>query len=240
MSSFPSFTKEWHTTSYPSISPSQAALSLKGKVVLITGGGAGIGAHVTQSFAEAGASHIAILGRRQAVLEATASKVRTLYPATAIHAYAVDITDKGAVNAAFDSFVKAAGKIDVVVSNAAVGDVDPPIKDVDAESWFSRVESNIKGPLLLAQAFLSGYGKVDGIIINVTSAISFLMGPGLSAYAVSKDAGVRFFQIVGMENPKLRVVHVQPGVVETDMNKKSGIPPQDDGKLFTTHEPGRR
>ena len=231
MAPFPSPTKQWHTTSYEAISPSRPELSLKGKVVLITGGGTGIGARVTRSFAEAGASQIAILGRRQAKLDATASEIRASFPATKIHTYSADITDKNAVNNTFKDYSNAAGKIDILVSNAAVGNTNPPIKDVDAESWFSDVETNIKGPLLLTQAFLSGYGKEDGIIINVTSGLSFLLGPGISSYAVSKEAGVRFFQIVGMENPKLRIVSVQPGVIETEMSKKSAIPPMDDGKL---------
>jgi NAD(P)-dependent dehydrogenase (short-subunit alcohol dehydrogenase family) len=231
MAAFAPITNPPHTTSYQAISPSRPELHLKGKVVLITGGGSGIGARTAQSFAEAGAAHVAVLGRRQVNLEVTAAGVRALFPATAIHTYSVDITDKNAVNDAFEDYVKIAGKIDVLVSNAAAGNIDPPIKDVNVEDWFSRVETNIKGPLLLTQAFLSGYGKEDGLIINVSSAISFLMGPGFSAYAVSKEAGVRFFQIVGMENPKLRIMHVQPGMVETDMNKRSGIPARDDGKI---------
>jgi NAD(P)-dependent dehydrogenase (short-subunit alcohol dehydrogenase family) len=244
MAPFPSFTKQWHTTSYQAISPSRPELSLKGKVILITGGGAGIGARVTRSFAEAGASHIAILGRRQANLDATASEVSAAFPATKIHTYTADITDKDAVDTVFKEYSTAAGKIDILVSNAAAGDFDPSIKDVDAAKWFSIVETNIKGPLLLTQAFLAGYGKEDGLIINVTSGLSFLFGPGVSAYAVSKEAGVRFFQILGLENPKLRIMSVQPGVIETEMNKRGTIPAMDDSKflfpLRSRFETGRK
>lgn len=228
---FPTPTKLWHSTSYDAISPSRPELSLKGKVVLITGGGAGgIGAQVTRSFAEAGAAHIAILGRRQAKLDATASEVGAAFPASKIYTYSVDITDKRAVDATFEDFSKNAGKIDILVSNAAAGNLNPPIKDVDPENWYADIETNIKGPLLLSQAFLSGHGKEDGIIINVTSGFSFLLGPGASAYAVSKEAGVRFFQILGMENPKLRIISVHPGVIESEMNSRSKMPPMDDGE----------
>lgn len=230
---FPSPTKQWHTDTYKAISPSRPELSLKGKVVVVTGGGAGIGARTTRSFAEAGAAHIAILGRRKAVLESTAAEIRSSFPNTKIHTFSADITDKKAIDKVFHDFSEAVGKIDVLVSNAAAGDVEPSIKDLDPEAWFSIVETNIKGPLVLAQAFLA-YGKEDGVIINVTSGLSFLFGPGMSAYCVSKEAAVRFFQIVGMENPKLRVVHVQPGVILTDMNKKSGMPAQDESKSLSS------
>jgi NAD(P)-dependent dehydrogenase (short-subunit alcohol dehydrogenase family) len=230
MAPLPCPTKEWHSTSYQAISPSRPELSVKGKVILVTGGGAGIGASITRSFAEAGASHIAILGRRQAVLEATASEIGTAFPATKIHTYSADITDRDAIFKAFQDYSSAVGKIDILVSNAASGETSLPIKDAEVSKWFGEVETNIKGPLHLIQAFLSGPGKPDGQIINITSGLSFIWGPGMSAYAVSKEAGVRLFEIAGMENPELRIVNVQPGIVPTDMNRRGTIPAQDDSE----------
>jgi NAD(P)-dependent dehydrogenase (short-subunit alcohol dehydrogenase family) len=234
MAPLPSPTKKWHTTSYQSISPSRPELSLSGKVVLITGGGTGIGARTARSYAEAGASHIAILGRRQAKLEETASEIRAAYPGTQIHTYVADMTDASAINKVFAEFTTAAkGKIDILISNAATGLAGISIATVSPDAWFSDIETNVKGPLHLTQAFLSGYGKKDGLIINITSGMSFLFGATTSSYAVSKEAGVRFFQIVGMENPELRIVHVQPGIVETDLNRKGSIPAQDDSEFYS-------
>jgi NAD(P)-dependent dehydrogenase (short-subunit alcohol dehydrogenase family) len=227
----PSPVKQWHSTSYQAISPSRPELSLKGKVILVTGGGRGIGARTTRSFAEAGASHIAILGRTQASLDATASEIHAAFPATQIHAYAADITDKSAVFKAFQDFSSAVGQIDILVSNAAAGEPDAAIKDADVSKWIEDLVTNIKGPLHLVQAFLSGAGKPNGLIINITSGLSFLFGPGLSSYSVSKEAGVRFFEIVAMENPELRIVNLQPGIVATDMNRKGTIPAVDDSEF---------
>src|SRR6201996_5652360 len=64
-SSFTSFTKTYHSEPYASISPSRPELSAAGKNIIITGGGTGIGKSIATSFARAGASTIAILGRRE-------------------------------------------------------------------------------------------------------------------------------------------------------------------------------
>jgi NAD(P)-dependent dehydrogenase (short-subunit alcohol dehydrogenase family) len=231
MPPFPSPTKQWHTTSYPAIFPSRPALSLAGKSILISGAGTGIGARTAESFAQASASHIAILGRRQAKLDATASHIRAAYPNTSVYVYVADMTDASAVNTAFEDFVhNVGGKIDILVSNASSFSVTPPIASSDPTTWMSDISTNILGALHLTQAFLA-HGKPDGIIINVSSALSLLSGPGTSAYAVSKEAGLRFFQIVGMENEGLRIVSVHPGVVGTDMNAKTELAPMDDGTL---------
>ncbi|KAH7110288.1 hypothetical protein B0J11DRAFT_599377 [Dendryphion nanum] len=230
MAPFPSFTKTWHTTSYPSISATNPALSSAGKNIIITGAGSGIGARTTRSFAEAGASHIAILGRREVNLNSVKAALESDFPAVTITAYPVDITDKKAVDIVFSDFTVKAGKIDVLVSNAGYGALDPLIKDVDTNSWLAALDVNIKGPLFVATAFLRSC-KEDAVVVNVSSGFSFLLGPQVSAYAVSKAAAVRFFDILGMENPKLRVVNVHPGVVETEMTERSGMPTQDDASL---------
>lgn len=62
---FPSLTKAWHNASYPAISPSNTALSVAGKTIFITGGGAGIGLATARAFAAAGASTRPSLAERK-------------------------------------------------------------------------------------------------------------------------------------------------------------------------------
>jgi FlaA1/EpsC-like NDP-sugar epimerase len=64
-----------HKTSYPAINPSSIRLSAKGKVVLITGGGQGIGLSIALAFSKASASHIVIIGRNQITLTAAQSTI---------------------------------------------------------------------------------------------------------------------------------------------------------------------
>lgn len=77
---FPSLTSKWHTTSYPSINPTKPSLTARGKTVFITGGGSGIGARTVQSFAQAGAAHIGILGRTEKRLLDTQQAINAKYP----------------------------------------------------------------------------------------------------------------------------------------------------------------
>ena len=104
MPPFPTPTSKWHTTSYPSIAPSRPELSAKGKSVVITGGGTGIGAETARSFAEAGASRIALLGRREKPLLDTKASIEQSFPNVEVFVASTDVTNKRDVDTAFAKF----------------------------------------------------------------------------------------------------------------------------------------
>jgi NAD(P)-dependent dehydrogenase (short-subunit alcohol dehydrogenase family) len=60
-----------------------------------------------------------------------------------------------------------------------------------------------------------------------------------SSCAVSKAAAVRFFECVQIEHPEIRAASIHPGIVDTDMTRKSGVPAMDDGE-FSSPEMGPR
>ena len=232
---FPSFTSRWHNTSYPSIDPKEESLRATGKTVFITGAGTGIGARTTLAFAEAGAAAIGILGRRKEKLEETKARVKEEYSQTKVFVYAADVTNITQTQSAFSAFAEATGKsIDVFVNNAAAGEVGPTIANSDIDWWMRMIDVNVKGSLITTQAFLR-HAASDAVVINFASAASFLiLGPGFSAYSVSKAATVALFRLLQVEKPEARVVSIQPGVVSSEMNEKSGFTPYDDGKLYNT------
>lgn len=92
MPPFPSPTKTWHSTAYPSIYPSRPELSQKNKTILITGGGTGIGAGTAHAFAEAGAARIALLVRREQPLLDTKASIQQQYPSVEVFTASVDVT----------------------------------------------------------------------------------------------------------------------------------------------------
>jgi NADPH:quinone reductase-like Zn-dependent oxidoreductase len=105
MAPFPSPTSTWHTKTYQSISPTRPELSAKGKTVVVTGGGTGIGAETARYFAEAGASRIAIFGRREQPLLDTKASIEHKFPDVEVFVASTDVTNKNEVDAAFAKFV---------------------------------------------------------------------------------------------------------------------------------------
>ncbi|KAL4819286.1 hypothetical protein BDW67DRAFT_182234 [Aspergillus spinulosporus] len=227
---FPSATRSWHSTSYPSISPTRPELSARGKTILITGGGTGIGAETARSFAAAGASRIALLGRRiQPLLDTKRTIEKEFGQRVQVFVASTDITKKEEVDKAFEGFITSASrddnesaKIDVLVSNAATIGPMEGVEDVDADAFIEGVNANLKGALYVAQAFLR-YAAGNAVIIDVNSMAAYVnFGPRFAAYSIAKLAVYRLWDTLGLVNPGFSVYHTQPGVVDTDMNRVSG------------------
>lgn len=236
---FPTVTKLTHNAPYPSISPTRPELSVAGKTILITGGSAGVGANVAEAFAQAGSKKIALLGRTLKTLESTAASLKAAHTALEILTLVADITDKAAVDAAFAKTKATFGHIDVLISNAAYLPDILLIKDCPVDEWWSGMEINVKGSLILAQALLANLDtsiEKETVVVDVSSPPAHLPPwPKLSSYAVSKVAALKLWDYVAAESEnKVRVIHVAPGVVKTNMNKKataSGMEfPYDDRK----------
>jgi NAD(P)-dependent dehydrogenase (short-subunit alcohol dehydrogenase family) len=223
---FPSPTKKWHDKSYPAISPTRPELSAKGKTVVVTGGGTGIGAETARSFAQAGASQIALLGRREQPLLDTKASIEQEFPDVEVFVASTDVTDKSQVDSAFDKFVgdaKDKRKIDILISNAATVGPQVPLADVDVDKFIeAAAQQNLRGSLNVAQAFLR-HAATSAIVIEINSSVGHLnFAPGFGAYSISKFAIFRLWDTLAFENPGLTVFHVQPGVVDTAMNRESG------------------
>ncbi|KAL6863050.1 hypothetical protein ACO1O0_003294 [Amphichorda felina] len=219
---FPSPTTKWHDNTYQSLSPSRPELSAKGKTVVVTGGGTGIGAEAARHFAEAGASRIALLGRREKPLIDTKASIEKSFPGVEVFVASTDVTKKSDVDAAFAAFLPDGKKLDVLISAAAVTGPLESIQDVDADKFINGVEINLRGALHVAKAFLN-YASAKAVAVNVSSSAAHLdFGPGFVSYSTAKMAVVRLWNSLSFSNPALSVFHVQPGVVDTDMNREAG------------------
>jgi NAD(P)-dependent dehydrogenase (short-subunit alcohol dehydrogenase family) len=232
---FPSVTSTWHIEKYPSIDPSRPELSAAGKTVLITGGGSGIGAETARAFAEAGASRIAILGRREQPLLDVKASINKTFPKVEVTIFPADITKKSDVDNAFAKFA-GAGKIDIVISNAANGGPLPGIETVDPEDFMTSVDINLRGSLNIAQAFMR-HAPSTGVAIETNSNAAHInVGPVFASYSVAKLAVFRIWDFVAAAKEELRVYHVHPGIVDTDMNKAAGgvaaVGFEDNGMFF--------
>lgn len=234
----PAFTKDWHTSPPPSISPSRPELSVKGKNIIITGGGTGIGAAIALSFAKAGASAIGLVARREDKLKASKADIEKLGLGTKVEYALADVVDAAALEKAFTSFLTSFGKINVLVANAGYIHDPSSILEADPADWWKTIEINIRGPFNSIRAF-APVAADKALFINITSGVghlpasNFAWGP--SGYAVSKLANSKLVEYAAVElkDKGISMVNVQPGVVSSDMQQKSGaIEAYDTGKLF--------
>ena len=218
---FPSPTSTWHTKTYQSISPTRPELSAKGKTVVVTGGGTGIGAETAHHFAQAGASRIALLGRREQPLLETKASISHKFPNVEVFVASTDVTKKSEVDAAFAKFV-GEGKIHVLVSNAAMIGPQEAVGNADPDKFLEAIQQNLRGSLLVAQAFLR-YAATDAVVIEVNSFAAHVnAGPGFASYSIAKLAVFRLWDSLVFANPEMSFFHLQPGVVDTAMNKEAG------------------
>lgn len=148
-----------HRDTYPAISPSRPELSQKGRTVLITGGGTGIGLAIAQSFVQASADAVIVIGRRSDVLAAARStlerKAKGRGTSTKIITYTCDVINLAEVNALWKTLETQGITVDVYVSNAAKFSEPKTIFELGADEVWSQVEVNAKGPLYFAEKFYS-------------------------------------------------------------------------------------
>ncbi|CAD6591509.1 MAG: hypothetical protein ASARMPRED_005468 [Alectoria sarmentosa] len=220
---FPSATPTWHNDTYAAISPSRSELSVAGKTVIITGAGSGIGRETAFAFANAGAKRLILLGRNEPSLEETKNHL----PANGVSCstYAASVTDEKVL----ESVAATAGTWDILVLNAGFITTPVSIAGTHVDDWWQSFETNVKGAITTVKAFLSTANSHHAAVLGVTTGVSGFpatMLPGLSAYAGSKLAQVRFLEFLAAENPNIFVATVHPGMVETAMFLKSGAQPE--------------
>ena len=220
MAPFSSYTKVWHASSYPAISPIRPELSLAGKTAILTGGGSGIGLAIAQSLAAAGVSRLAIMGRRAEVLAKAAAEIYDLVgDKVQVLAVSTDISNKAQVDEAFS---RISGEfhskpLDILVHCAGQFSGIRPLGTEIAEEWDATLNVNVKGAYFVVAAFIAKAAR-NATVINVTSAIAHVLHPGFVSYAATKLAGAQIMRYAAADNPQMHFVDVHPGqVTETDM-----------------------
>ncbi len=192
-------------------------MSSKGKVVLITGGGSGIGRATAVAFGRQGA-RLVVAGRREKEIEETARQAREAGgEAIAVPA---DVTSEDSVKALVAKTVATYGRLDVAFNNAGTEGQFQPLPEADAATYHQVFDTNVKGVFFSMKhqipALLASGG---GVIINNSSIAGHVGFAGASLYAASKHAVVGLTKTAALELAKtgIRVNAVAPGAVVTDM-----------------------
>mgnify|MGYP006292311911 CR=1 FL=1 len=188
-----------------------------GRTILVTGGSKGIGRAIC----------LALAGKDSRIYfnyssdSAAAEETRKLVAAAGGRAIGIqaDVASEAAVQELFDSLLKEAGGLDVLVNNAGITR-DGLVLRMKEQDWDAVMDINLKGAFrcakLAAKAMLK---QRRGRIINISSVVAFSGNPGQANYVAAKSGIIGLTKALARElaSRNITVNAVAPGYVETEM-----------------------
>src|SRR5262245_7295175 len=196
------------------------ALTLAGKVAIVTGGGRGIGKAITKRFAEAGAN-VVIASRKFENLQDTAKELASL-PGKIIP-IACHVGHKNQIEEMIRQTQARVGPVDILVNNSATNIGQGPALEVTDEMLDKMVEINVKAAMRLVRLIVPAMieRKRNGSIINVASIAGLRPQPGGLLYSFTKAGLIMmtrsWAQEFGPHN--IRVNAIAPGLIQTDFSE---------------------
>jgi NADP-dependent 3-hydroxy acid dehydrogenase YdfG len=194
-------------------------MSLKGKIVFVTGASAGIGAATALAFAAEGA-RLLLAARRAGKLAEVASKALER-GAPAVHSIDLDVRDHRAVQQTIDDLPSEWAEIDILVNNAGLSRGLEKLYMGRIQDWEEMIDTNVKGLLYVTRAVVPGMVvRARGHVINMGSTAGELTYPNGAVYCATKAAERAINDGLRMDvlGTPVRVTSVDPGMVETDFS----------------------
>lgn len=189
-------------------------MRLKDKVAVVTGGARGIGAAICQRYAEEGA-RVVVADILESEAAATAATI-----GHGAFAVGLDVSRPSSIEAMVQAVVAKAGRIDVLVNNAAAFDM-APFLEITEESYDRLFAINVKGLLFTLQAVAARMVRQGdgGKIVNFSSQAGRRGEALVAVYCASKAAVISLTQSIGLAliKHRINVNAIAPGVVDTPM-----------------------
>ena len=156
---------------------------LEGRVALVTGSSAGIGAAIADGLAGAGAI-VVVNGRTRDKIDAVVAGI--VAAGGKAHGVPFDVTDSAEVRAGVARIEAEIGPIDILVNNAGI-QRRGPLEDYAEGTWRELMRANLDSVFFVAQAAARAtIPRKRGRIVNICSVQSELGRPGIAPYAASK------------------------------------------------------
>jgi len=195
------------------------SFDLRGQAALVTGASSGIGRHLAELLAAAGA-RVALAARRadrlaEAAREIEAAGGRCL-------PIALDVTRSDSVAAAVAAAESELGPLTILVNNAGVTVAKPVLQHTE-EEWDYVLDTNLKGAWLMAREFaqhLVDRGR-PGRIVNIASVLGLRTIAWVPSYSAAKAGLIHLTHVLAMELARYGILvnAIAPGYVETDFNR---------------------
>lgn len=194
------------TTSIPEM---PALGRLKGRRIVVTGAGSGIGAAIARLFVAEGAQ-VAGVDRNE-------EGMQSWFQAGQGIVLKADIADENSVNVAVTSAATAMDGIDGLVNAAGVSNTDL-LSEVTLEDWRRVIDINLTGTFQMCRACLPWLEQVrDSTIVNFSSGQGLQPVVRRGAYAASKAGVISLSKTLAMEWAPIRVNTIRPGATDTPM-----------------------
>lgn len=209
-------------------------MAFQGKIVVVTGGGSGIGAALSNAFADAGAivAVVDLRGSQQVVqslsLDALITEPTIRTRAQARHqSFTCDVTNRYQVQQMIQQVKKRYSRIDIYCSNAGIivptrADAAAPNDDFVSkhsdEQWAKLLRVNLQSHVIAARELIPDWEQNigEGHFLITSSAAGLLTMIGDAAYGVSKAAAVSFAEHVAIaHSPNVKVHCLCPQAVDT-------------------------
>ena len=194
-------------------------LSLKDRIVFVTGASAGIGEACARAFAAAGAD-ILMCARRVGRLEKLGGELKRDFGARS-HAFALDVRDREAVEQAIGGLPKDWKAVEVLVNNAGLSRGLDKLHEGLVSDWDEMIDANVKGLLYVSRAVIPGMvERGRGHVINIGSIAGREVYPKGNVYCATKYAvralstGMR----LDLNGTPVRITEIAPGLTETEFS----------------------
>jgi D-xylose 1-dehydrogenase len=201
---------------------------LTGKVVIVTGGAAGIGAAIVRGFVAQGAS-VGILDRDAERGDALAAEL-----GASTRFVECDVTDIPALRDAIGGMRDALGPIDCLINNAAHDERHNTLEVTEAY-WDQRMAVNLKHQFFAAQAVLPDMvDRKTGSIVNLGSCSWIIGQGGMAAYTASKSAVLGLTRSLARDFGEygIRVNAVAPGWIMTERQLELWVTPETEKSIY--------
>jgi NAD(P)-dependent dehydrogenase (short-subunit alcohol dehydrogenase family) len=214
--------------------PNQVHFGLQGRVVVITGGAAGIGEACARRLVGDGAAvalwDVADGPGHKLAAELSGSGTQALYQRC-------NVAHKAEVDAALAATVDRFGRVDGLVNNAGIFRA-APFLDITEADWDAVLDVNLKGSFLVGQAVArqmvaqpAGTGGRRGSVVNMSSVNGTLAIPSIASYNASKGGINQLTRVMALALAEhgVRVNAVAPGTIATEL-ARSAVLTSDEAK----------
>lgn len=193
-------------------------MEFKGKTAVITGAACGIGRACAINFCKRGAK-TALIDVNEEKLESVRNEILAL--GGEVVTVKADISDENEVKSAAMEIIKAFGKVDILVNNAALWRQGNPFSQIPMSEWRRYFDVNVLGTVNMINAFLDDMVKNGfGRIINVASVAGVYGNANMSCYSATKGAVISMTRALAKEVTAkgVTVNAVSPGSVSPAEN----------------------